>query len=139
MNIPNLRSPREQVGGLYYFARMVDKIRLNVASKLPCDYVPNLGVGFDERCARFLHIDYPEFVERVKTGGTDEELLAWCFEQGRKPTDEEIMVWNGFMCKRGWNDDASARLAQRLPEYGLAGRADIQTFFDVIDADEGRL
>ena len=71
--------------------------------------------------------------------GTDEELLAWCHEHGRKPSDEEVMVWNGFMSKRGWNDDASARLQQRLPEYGLAGRKDIATFFDVIDADEGRM
>jgi len=139
MNIPNLRSPREQVCGLYYFGRMLDKIRLHAAGKLPADYVPNLGVGFDERCVLFLHVEYAQLVERAKQGGSDEELLAWCFEHGRKPTDEEVMVWNAFMSKRGWNDEASARLQQRLPEYGLAGRSDIQTFFDVIDADEGRL
>jgi len=139
MNIPNLRSPREKVGGLVYFGRMLDKIRLNAAGKLPADYTPNLGIGFDERCIRLLHVDYPALVERVKGGGTDEELLAWCHEHGRKPSDEEVMVWNGFMSKRGWNDDASARLQQRLPEYGLAGRKDIATFFDVIDADEGRM
>ncbi|MEI6561378.1 MAG: DUF5069 domain-containing protein [Verrucomicrobiota bacterium] len=138
MNIPNLRSPREQVCGLVYFGRMLDKIRLHAEGKLSADYAPNLGGGFDERCVLFLQVEYPQLVERVKQGGTDEELLAWCFEHGRKPTDEEVMVWNAFMSKRGWNDEASARLQQRLPEYGLAGRADIQTFFDVIDADEGR-
>lgn len=139
MNIPNLRSPREMVGGLYYFCRMVDKARLHAKGELPADYIPNLGIGFDERCTRFLHIEYPDFVARVNEGGTDEELLAWAFEHGRKPTDEEIMVWNAFMSKRGWNDEASARLQQRLPDYGLAGRTDIATFFDLIDADEGRL
>ena len=139
MNIQNLRSPREQVSGLVYFGRMLDKIRLHTEGKLPADYAPNLGGGFDERCVLFLHVEYPQVVERVKQGGTDEELLAWCFEHGRKPTDEEVMVWNAFMSKRGWRDEASARLQQRLPEYGLTGRADIQTFFDVIDADEGRL
>ena len=139
MHIPNLRSPREQVGGIVYFGRMLDKIRLHAAGKLPADYHPNLGIGFDERCVRFLHVEYPQLAERVKQGGSDEELLAWCFEHGRKPSDEEVMVWNDFMSKRGWRDEASARLQQRLPEYGLAGRMDIQTFFDVIDADEGRL
>jgi len=139
MNIPNLRSPREKVGGLVYFGRMLDKVRLHAAGNLPADYLPNLGGGFDERCLRFLRIEYAALEARVQAGGTDEELLAWCCEQGRKPDDEEIMVWNDFMSKRGWNDEASARLQQRLPEYGLAGRTDIATFFDVIDADEGRL
>ena len=140
MNIPNLRSPREKVGGLYHFGRMLDKIRLHAAGKLPADYIPNLGVGFDGKCLSFLHIDYAALVARVAQGGTDEELLAWCFEQGRKPTDVEIMVWNAFMSKRGWNDEASAVLQERIPQHeGLAGRTDIQTFFDLIDADEGRL
>ncbi len=139
MHIPNLRSPREPVGGLVYFGRMLDKIRLRTEDKLPADYLPNLGIGFDERCLRFLHVTYEDLVARVKAGGTDEELLAWCFEHGRKPTEEEVMVWNAFMAKRGWRDEASARLQERLPDYGLAGREDIATFFDVIDADEGRL
>jgi len=139
MNVPNLRSPREKVGGIVYFGRMLDKIRLHAARKLPSDYTPNLGIGFDECCTRFLHIEYPALVLRMKAKGTDEELLAWCFEHGRKPTDEELMVWNDFMSKRGWNDEASARIQQRISEYGLAGRTDIATFFDVIDADEGRL
>jgi len=140
MKIPNLRSPRAQVGGLVYFGRMLDKIRLHAEGKLPADYVPNLGVGFDERCVRFLHIDYADLVARVKAGGSDEDLLAWCHEQGRKPTDEEVMVWNAFMSKRGWNDEGSARLKERIPQHeGLAGRTDIATFFDLIDADEGRL
>ena len=139
MKIPNLRSPREQVCGLVYFGRMLDKIRLHAAGGLPADYLPNLGIGFDERCLRFLHIEYADLVARVQAGGTDQELLAWCFEHGRKPSNEEVMVWNDFMSKRGWRDEASARLQQRLPEYGLAGRGDIATFFDVIDADEGRL
>ena len=43
------------------------------------------------------------------------------------------------MSKRGWNDEMNPRLQQRLVENGLVGRTDIQTFFDFIDADEGRL
>ena len=140
MKIPNLRSPRAQVGGLVYFGRMLDKIRLHAEGKLPADYVPNLGIGFDERCIHFLHIGYADLVARVKAGGTDEELLAWCYEHGRKPTDEEVMIWNAFMSKRGWNDDASARLRQRIQEEkALVGRTDLATMFDFIDADEGRL
>ena len=42
------------------------------------------------------------------------------------------------MRKRGWNDAASERLAQRKAESGFASRNEIQTFFDYIDADEER-
>ena len=138
MNIPNLRSPHVKTGGLAYFARMLDKIRLHVASKLPMEYHANLGGGFDERCLHFLWIEYPALVDRVKKGGTDEELLEWAHQQGRKPSDEEVEVWNEFMRKRGWNDEASPRLAMRKKESGIADRDDIQTFFDYIDIDEGR-
>ncbi len=33
-----LRSPSEKVGGLFYFGRMLDKIRLNAKGELPPDY-----------------------------------------------------------------------------------------------------
>lgn len=138
MNIPGLRSPHVKTGGIVYFARMLDKIRLHAVGQLPKDYIPNLGGGFDGRCVKFLWIDYPALVERVKQGGKDEELLDWVFSQGRKPSDEEIEVWNDFMRKRGWNDDMSERLVTRKAESGIEARDDIQTFFDYIDIDEGR-
>lgn len=138
MNMPNLRSPHAQVGGLYYFARMLDKIRLHAAGQLPREYHANLGSGFDGRAVNFLWVDYSALVERVKQGGTDAEILAWAVAQGRQPSPEEIEIWNDFMVKRGWNDESSARLAMRKRESNLEHRSDIQTFFDYIDADEGR-
>jgi hypothetical protein len=138
MKIPGLRSPYETVGGLYHFGRMLDKIRLHAAGKLPADYIPNLGTGFDGRCCQFLGIDYKNLVERVKQGGTDEEIFQWSMANGRKPATPEFDVINGFMSKSGWRDAGSARLVQRLAEASLSHRTDIQTFFDFIDADEDR-
>ena len=138
MNVPNLRSPYEKLGGIHYLPRMIDKIRLHAAGELPAEYHGNLGSGFDARCLSFLWVEYPALVERVKAGGTDEEILEWAFAQGRKPSDEEIEIWNEFMRKRGWNDEATPMLQRRLRENGLEERTDIQTFFAYIDADEGR-
>ena len=138
MPIPGLRSPYDKTGNLVYFGRLLDKIRLHASGQLPAEYQENLGAGFDGTCCRFLKIDYPALVERTKAGGTDAEILAWAFEKGRQPTDEEILIWTEFMRKRGWNDEASARLQQRKTESGFPDRADIQTFFDYIDVDEGR-
>jgi hypothetical protein len=138
MNVPNLRSPYAKVAGIEYLGRMLDKIRLHASGQLPAEYQANLGTGFDGRVLSFLWLDYPALVERVKQGGSDEEIAEWAFSQGRRPTAEEIEVWNEFMHKRGWNDEASSRLVQRKAESGFEDRTDIQTFFDYIDADEGR-
>jgi hypothetical protein len=135
----SLRSPSEKVGGLFYFARMLDKIRLYARGELPPDYHANLGKGFDEKCVRFLRIDYDQLVQRVKHGGTDEEILKWCFTSGRQPSEDDIYVWNEFMRKRGWNDEVSEIVERRKAEAGMNDRSDIQTSFQFIDADEGRL
>ncbi len=134
MKIPGLRSSYEKVGGIVFFGRVLDKIRLHAQGKLPADY--NHGTGMDGRCVRFLHIEYPKLVERTLQGGTDEEILEWCFRNGRCPNDEEVLVWNGFMSKRGWRDEASEALAEEKKERGFAHRDDIQTFFDFHKADE---
>lgn len=132
------RSPAAKVGGLVYFGRMIDKIRAHAQGTLPADYQPNLGRGFDEFCTNFLHVDYRQLVERVLQGGSDDEMLGWCFERGRRPTENEIFVWNDFMRKRGWNDDVSETLTRRKKEAGMAGRSEIRSMFEFIDADEGR-
>jgi hypothetical protein len=86
MKIPGLRSPYEKVGGLVYFGRMLDKIRLHAAGQLPPDYASNLGEAdwyfFDARCVRFLGVKYKALVKRVQQGGTDTQILRWCFQQG---------------------------------------------------------
>ena len=133
-----LRSPCEKVGGLVYFGRMLDKIRSHATGELPPDYQANLGKGFDGSCVRLLQVDYDELVERAKQGGTDDEILRWCFSMGRQPSDDEIRVWNEFMRKRGWNDEVSETLERRKKEAGMAGRSEIKTMFAFIDADEGR-
>lgn len=134
-----LRSPTEKVGGLFYFGRMLDKIRVHAKGELPEDYHANLGKGFDEKCVRFLRVDYDQLVDRVKKGGTDDEILQWCFEVGRRPFEDDIYVWNEFMRKRGWNDEISEMVTCRKAEAGMSGRSDIETSFQFIDADEGRL
>jgi gluconokinase len=134
MKIPGLRASSQKVGGLVFFGRVLDKIRLHAQGKLPADY--NRGTGMDGRCVRFLHVEYPRLVERALQGGTDEEILEWCFQHGRRPNYEEILVWNGFMSKRGWRDEASESLAEEKRKRGFAQRDDIQTFFDFHKADE---
>jgi gluconokinase len=141
--IPGLRSPSDQVQGLVYFGRMLDKIRLAAAGKLPEGWQPMRGSAmkgsFDWRCCNFLHLDYAKLeAETLKADKTDEQLLEWAYAHGRKPTEEEIEIWNAFMTKRGWRDAGTQRLHERLAEIGLPPTA-AQTMFEFIDIDEGRL
>jgi gluconokinase len=136
MNYPC--SPHETTGGIVYFRRMIEKIRLMAAGTLHPDLQANLGIGFDERCVDFLGVSYADLAEAVRGGLSDEAALEWCFAHGRKPSEEEIEVWNGFMSKRGWRDAITPTLVRRKAESGFTDRADIQTMFDYIDADEGR-
>lgn len=141
--IPGLRSPSDQVNGVVYFGRMLDKIRLAAAGKLPAGWQSMRGtptpVTFDARCCRFLGINYAALeVETLKGDKTDAELLEWAFQHGRRPNEEEIEIWNAFMVKRGWHDAGTQRLNERLAEIGLPAGT-VQTMFEFIDLDEGRL
>lgn len=141
-HVPGLRSPYAKVGRLVYFGRLLDKIRLHAAGRLPADYTANLGDEtqpnvFDARCCRFLGVRYADLRERTLAGGTDEEILAWAEIRGRAHTDEECEIWNFFMAKRGWRDAGSALVQQRIQQFGLTGKP-AQTMFDVLDYDEGR-
>lgn len=131
-------SPYDKTHGLYYFARMIDKIRLAQTGELPPDYQANLGTGMDGRLTRFLHVDYAALVERVKSGTSDEELFEWCQQTGKRLIEEEIAVWNGFISKRGWKDEATAILQKHKESSGLAHRTDLETFFEFFEVDEKR-
>ena len=131
----------KETKGLVYFARMLDKIRLKAKGELPADYFVGLDPDptvFDARCTRFLGVNYDELVDRTLKGGTDEQILGWCFERGRKPSEEDIKIWNAFLLKRGWRDEASEDLQAAKERNGWGNRNEIQTWVDLHDAEEGR-
>jgi hypothetical protein len=134
------KSPKEMTKGMMYFPRMVDKIRLHARGELHEDYHKNLGAPrtLDGACCNFLRVNYADLCERVKQGGTDEEILEWCFERGRRLNEGDLFVWNGFVSKLGWRDSYASVLEQRKTNHGIADRDDIVTIPDFIDFDEGR-
>ena len=131
-------SPRESYHGLVYFPRMIDKIRLHAVGELAEDCVPNLGKAFDDRCCKFLEIDYTGLASAVGSSLSTQEAWNWSIQHGKAPSEEQIEIWNDFMSKRGWHDEATEILIRRKKESGFEDRDEIQTMFDYIDADEGR-
>ena len=131
-------SPSAEVGGLVYFARMLSKIRLHARGELHPDYHTNRGILLDARCCSHLCVAYADLEARVLAGGTDEEILAWCQQKGRRLSEADLLIWNSFAPKRGWRDDATEGLERAKAASGLAHRADLVTFFEFFEVDEGR-
>ena len=140
MNDKAAKSFHEKAGGMLYFPRMLDKMRLFAKGELREDCHANLGLAnrADGLCCGFLRVDYLALKKRVLEGGMDEEILEWCFTTGRRLNETDIFIWNEFIRKRGWNDEASGRLATWKVESGHSDRADLTNIPDYTDVLEGR-
>ena len=134
-----LRSPYDETCGLVYFGRMLDKIRSLARRELPREHVEDFEKDFDQQCAMFLGVTYDLLVSYVNEGLTDHAILQSCFGMGHRRTEDEIHMWNEFMRKRGWNDELTATLQDQKKKHAMLSRSEIQTMFQFIDADSGRL
>ena len=125
---------------MVYFPRMLDKIRLHAKGELGEEYHKNMGIprSADGMCLNFLRVNYDELRERVLQGGSDEEILEWCYEKGRRLNAGDLVVWNEFMTKFGWNDFRTNLLNEMKQKLGIADRNDIQTIPDLMDFEEKR-
>ena len=135
-----IKSPYEKLDGLVYLPRMLQKIRLQASGELPEDYFPYLGTGFDGRCVDFLQVDYDALKAFVLEGASEAEILEWLRQHGATRTEDEKLIWNEFMIKRGWRDsppqvDAFQNYKEK---YGYGDRKDILTYFEFFEVDEGR-
>lgn len=134
------KSPNDTCKSLMYFPRMLDKMRLQIRGELPQEYHKNFGAprSADGALCNFLRVKHVDLVERVKEGGTDEEILEWCFQNGRRPNEGDIFIWNAFASKIGFRDFAEPILREAKQKFGITDRDDIQTMPDLMDFEEGR-
>jgi hypothetical protein len=128
------------MAGWVYLPRFIDKVRLHLAGQLPPDYQENFTKGFDERWLNAAGLTADQFIDVVKNSITDGQVCDWIRKNVNK-SEAEKNTFNTFILNRGRDIDpaAHARLEQRKKELGFPQRADIQTFVDMIEADEGRL
>ncbi len=132
------RSPREVMAGWVYLPRFVDKIRLHLGGKLAPDYQENFTKGFDSAWLKAAGLTADQFINVVKDTITDGQICDWVLKNVRK-SEAEKAAFRDFVLNRGRDaEDSKARLQQRKAETGFTHRDDIQTFVDLIDADEGR-
>ena len=77
---------------------------------------------------QFLRIDHAKLREIVLTGGTDDEILEWCYANDRRVNEGDVMVWNGSITKLGWNDFGTPFLEHARQKEHITDRTDTQRF-----------
>ena len=49
-------------------------------------------IGYNSRCLKFLEVSYDDVFTLVEEREIDEEIINWCFANGRQPNEEEKEV-----------------------------------------------
>lgn len=128
------RSPRVRLGGFVHLPRLLDKARAFAAGK-PGDYV--YPCPMDQRLFAFAGVSADAFLEAVRSGKSDTEMLAWLAETMTPPrAPHEILAWSAWMENAAPGDPGRhAKFAEEI-ERMAPGRADIVTTFDRLELDD---
>lgn len=128
------RSPREKLGGLFMLARTTDKAHAhNAGTPGPYHY----GCGMDRHVLAFLGSDADEFAKFVAQRGDDAAIVTWAQERLSGKSPAEIESFNAEFAQDVPEPNSKSDEFYKSEQQRL-GRADIRTWFDLLDADEGR-
>ena len=137
----SIRSPYDQLAGCTWLARIVDKIRRDQEGTLGEEYQEYLcnPSATDGLFLYFFGIDSDELVANVYEGLTDADLETW-FLGLEEVTPETIGQWNDFAVSLGSNGERSRLMFEEALNniYSECDDPEVQTFYDLIDWDEGR-
>ncbi len=138
------RSLKEEVNGLCFLGRLIDKVKMRNAGKIQ-DY-NYLTVGFDKYLLDKLEIQAEDFEKHVLEGGSEEDVSTWVKANGKALTEEEKYEWNNMVLTFG----PKAPMAQQAFDRNKAALAEkrgvsvedlshITTWFGFIEHDEDRM
>lgn len=124
--------------GLLHLPRFLAKIRKHLKGELPKSYQRNFCRGFDGFLCAHLGVEPQQVVEIVRECGDDaaeldKRLLALF------PQDLRAHAWNRELVQKGMAGMGRERLEEVKKGMGLADRADLISFADMIEYDEGRI
>jgi len=126
------RSPRVRLGGYAILPRCLDKGRATLAGK-PGEY--HYACPLDKQFLEFAGID-PEALKK-ELAKSDTEVLEWIKANAKhKRTAPEIAAWTVWQEQRAPDNPDSREYFNELHKAGAAKRADIATWFDVLDLDD---
>lgn len=134
------RSPRELFAGYVLAARMLDKCRATISGTAG-EY--HFNCRLDEMFLKFTKLAADEFQEFVAAGADDEAAAAWIQKHAKERDEEDIAEWNWKQrCRLVSELDPERQLfVQSYVEENVPAdkRGRVVVFFDMFDAEEGRL
>ena len=67
-----------------------------------------------------LGMAHTDLIEWMRSAGTDEEILEWCYARGTRLNRAQVHIWNEFSRKVGWNDRVTHFLSKVKEEDATA-------------------
>jgi hypothetical protein len=123
------RSARAMLGGLYFLPRTIDKMRAKIQGTLG---LYKIGPGISMYLFEWLGITEADFEAIVRSGASDDEIVAWLHER----TDRSKYDWiNDQLVNRGIRDEEHRQTM--LPNYPvLAERPELRNWFEIFELDD---
>ena len=130
------RSPCEKVDDYMMLGRTIDKAHATLQGLLG-EYMYDCPL--DKRLFGFLGISAHQLLELVENSENDEDVVDSLKTIQVERNTEEIKQFNDQILESGPNDDESQVYFERLRQKHAPDRSDISSWFDIIEAEEGRL
>lgn len=128
------RSPRVQLGGYAILPRLLDKARATTTGKNG-EYHYNCPL--DQRFLNFVGVAAEALQREVATGKGDGEILEWIKANAQHPrADFEIAAWSAHEAARTPGEAESREFFHGEHLRAASKRADIVTWFDLLDVDD---
>ncbi len=127
------RSPRIQLGGFAILFRTIDKCRATILNQ-PGEY--HFNCPLDKNLFSFKDLNSEEFKKFVSQGRTDEEILKWVNENGKKRSAKEIKAWSDKAENDYYYRDPAKKdwFVSECTRLGLD--AEKTTLFDYLETDD---
>jgi hypothetical protein len=123
------RTPQDQLDGLLFFPRTIDKARASLPGGNKGDY--NVAPGISDQFLKHFGLEAETFIEAVKNAATEDDVVKWF----REHTDASKKAsWNEAILGRVVNDDNRERIAARHPV--LKRNPSLTRVVDVLEADD---
>ena|GEM_PF-100517 len=123
------RGPRVMLGGLYFLARTIDKVRAKLQGTLGYYKV---GPGISEYLFHKLGVSEAEFTDVVRRAKGDDEIVAWVRE---RCDPSQIAHMNENLLARAIRDQE--HFDEVLPRYPvLREHSNLRNWFEIFDVDD---
>ena len=123
------RQPRVKLGGIYFMARTVDKVRAKIQGTLG---LYRITPGISGYIYEGLGISEEQFEGVVRGAKDDAEIIEWLSNNTDRKRIAEV---NEMLINRRIRD--AAHRAEFAPRYGILDeRPELWTWFDIFEADD---